>query len=146
MTPDDRNGPGIRPAPERGASDLPPRTRPERALETAGGMVGLAGDVRLAWRQWRRSPSFARQRHASGAAHDRSGHGLLLAAAGVAIGLVGAQLAGGVLETVLFRTATTDAGAMLSAVVVLILSAALACLAPARRAARVAPIEGLKES
>jgi putative ABC transport system permease protein len=75
-----------------------------------------------------------------------TGHGLALAVIGVAIGLAGAQLARGLLQTVLFRTTTTDAGAIASAVVVLILSAAIACLAPARRAARVAPIEGLKET
>jgi len=75
-----------------------------------------------------------------------TGHGLLLAATGVVIGLLGAQLARGPLQTVLFDTTTTDIGAMASAVIVLIASAALACLAPARRAARVAPIEGLKDS
>ena len=75
-----------------------------------------------------------------------TGHGLALAAIGIVIGLAGAQLARGLLQTVLFNTTTTDMGAIASAVVVLIVSAALACLAPARRAARVAPIEGLKES
>ena len=75
-----------------------------------------------------------------------TGHGLLLAVIGVVIGLLGAQLARGPLQTVLFDTTTTDIGAMASAVIVLIASAALACLAPARRAARVAPIEGLKDS
>jgi putative ABC transport system permease protein len=75
-----------------------------------------------------------------------TGHGLGLAAAGVVIGLVGAQLTRGLLETVLFRTTTTDMTAITGAAVLLILAAALACFAPARRAARVAPIEGLKES
>jgi putative ABC transport system permease protein len=72
--------------------------------------------------------------------------GLALAAAGVIIGLAGAQLARGVLQAVLFHTATTDVVAMGSAAGLLILAAALACLAPARRAARVAPIEGLREN
>ena len=75
-----------------------------------------------------------------------TGHGLALAIIGVAIGLVGAQLARGLLSTVSFRTTTTDAGAIAAAIVVLVGAAAIACLAPARRAARVAPIEGLKES
>lgn len=75
-----------------------------------------------------------------------TGDGLALAAIGVAIGLAGAQLARGLLSSVLFRTTTTDAGAIATAVVVLIGAAAVACFAPARRAARVAPIEGLKES
>jgi putative ABC transport system permease protein len=72
--------------------------------------------------------------------------GLALAAAGVIIGLAGAQLARGVLQAVLFHTATTDLVAMSGAAGLLILAAALACLAPARRAARVAPIEGLREN
>jgi putative ABC transport system permease protein len=75
-----------------------------------------------------------------------TGHGLGLAIVGVAIGLAGAQLARGLLSTVLFRTTTTDGGAIAAAVVVLIGAAGIACLAPARRAARVAPIEGLKEN
>ena len=73
-------------------------------------------------------------------------HGLALAAVGVVIGLAGAQLARGVLQTVLFKTTTTDMTAIVGAAVVLIGAAAIACVAPARRAARVAPIEGLKES
>jgi putative ABC transport system permease protein len=70
--------------------------------------------------------------------------GLALAAAGVVVGLVAAQLAGGLLEDVLFQTRTTDAIAMSAAAGTLIAAAAIACFAPARRAARVAPIEGLK--
>ena len=73
-------------------------------------------------------------------------HGLGLAAAGVIIGLTAAQLARGLLQTVLFRTSTTDAASIAGAAGLLILAAAVACFAPARRAARVAPIEGLKES
>ena len=73
-------------------------------------------------------------------------HGLGLAAAGVIIGLTAAQLARGLLQTVLFRTSTTDTASIAGAAGLLILAAALACFAPARRAARVAPIEGLKES
>ena len=75
-----------------------------------------------------------------------TGHGLALASAGVIIGLLGAQLARGILQAVLFRTATTDFVAMSVAAALLIAAAALACLAPARRAARVAPIEGLRDN
>ena len=73
-------------------------------------------------------------------------HGLGLAAAGVIIGLTAAQLARGLLQTVLFRTSTTDTASIAGAAGLLIVAAALACLAPARRAARVAPIEGLKDN
>lgn len=70
--------------------------------------------------------------------------GLMLAVAGVAIGLIGAQLAGRLLDDVLFQTRTSDGAALGAAAGILIAAAAVACLAPARRAARVAPIEGLK--
>lgn len=72
-------------------------------------------------------------------------HGLTLTVIGVAAGLAGAQLAGGFLQAVLFQTRTTDIAAMAGAAGLLILAAALACLAPAIRAARVEPVEGLRE-
>jgi putative ABC transport system permease protein len=71
--------------------------------------------------------------------------GLVLAVAGVVVGLAAAQLAGGLLEDVLFQTRTTDAVAMTSAAGILMTAAAIACVAPALRAARVTPVEGLKE-
>jgi putative ABC transport system permease protein len=70
--------------------------------------------------------------------------GLALVAIGVVAGLAAAQLAGGLLEDVLFQTRTTDVLAMTAAAGILLVAAALACVAPARRAARVAPVEGLK--
>ena len=73
-----------------------------------------------------------------------TGQGLLLTVAGVIIGLGGAQLARGLLRTVLFETRTTDAVAMSAAAGLIVVAAGLACLAPARRATRVAPVEGLR--
>ena len=70
--------------------------------------------------------------------------GLTLAAAGVAIGLMVAQLGRGLLSAVLFQTRTTDGVAIVVTATVLLAAAALACLAPARRAACVAPVEGLR--
>jgi hypothetical protein len=70
--------------------------------------------------------------------------GIGLAAIGIAIGLGAAQLANGALTAVLFQTRTTDTGAAAVTGMLLLAAAALACLAPAIRAARVAPIEGLK--
>jgi putative ABC transport system permease protein len=70
--------------------------------------------------------------------------GLGLAAAGIVAGLVAAQFARGPLQAVLFQTRTTDAAAGAATAVLLLIAAALACLAPARRAARVAPVEGLR--
>src|SRR5215216_1871388 len=37
----------------------PPESRPSAAPPGGSGLTGLAGDVRWAWRQWRRAPSFA---------------------------------------------------------------------------------------
>lgn len=70
--------------------------------------------------------------------------GLALTGAGIALGLGGAQLARGVLQAVLFQTATTDLAAMSAASALLIVAAAIACLAPARRAARTSPLDELK--
>jgi putative ABC transport system permease protein len=67
-----------------------------------------------------------------------------LALAGIAAGVVAAQLASGLLKSVLFETRPTDAVAVAGAAAVLFGASLIACLAPARRAARVAPADGLK--
>lgn len=72
--------------------------------------------------------------------------GLALTAGGILLGLAGAQLAGSALQSVLFQTATTDLAAMASAAVLLLAAALTACLAPARRAARVSPIDGMRDN
>jgi len=70
--------------------------------------------------------------------------GLGLAAAGIAAGLIAAQFGRGLLKAVLFETQTTDLRAAGVTAGLLLTAAAIACLAPARRAARVAPVEGLR--
>jgi putative ABC transport system permease protein len=70
--------------------------------------------------------------------------GLVLAIGGIVLGLAVTQLARGLLQAVLFQTRTTDTAAALAAGGLLLAAAALACIAPALRAARVAPLEGLK--
>jgi putative ABC transport system permease protein len=72
-------------------------------------------------------------------------HGLGLTAGGVVLGLAGAQFAGALLQDVLFQTRTTDVVAMSGAALLLISAALLACVAPARRAMRVTPMEGMRE-
>ncbi|MEP6918302.1 MAG: ABC transporter permease [Acidobacteriota bacterium] len=71
--------------------------------------------------------------------------GLTLAAGGVLLGLVGARIGGRVLEGVLFQTRTGDPVAMAGAAALLLLAALLAGVAAARRAARVPPIEGMRD-
>jgi putative ABC transport system permease protein len=72
-------------------------------------------------------------------------HGLLLAISGVVLGLASAQLGGRLLRAVLFQTHTMDLTAATGTAALLIVAAGLACLAPARRAARVTPLDGLRD-
>ena len=71
--------------------------------------------------------------------------GLVLALSGVVLGLITAQLGGRLLRAVLFQTHTTDVAAAAGTAALLLAAAAVACLAPARRAARVTPLEGLRD-
>ncbi len=70
--------------------------------------------------------------------------GVGLAFAGIAAGVTAAQLASGLLERVLYETRSTDALAVGGASAILLIAALVACVAPARRAATVAPAEGLR--
>ena len=67
-----------------------------------------------------------------------------LAATGVVIGLVGAIAATRVLRSLLFEVSPTDPLTLAAVALFLVLLAALASYAPARRAARVDPIEVLR--
>lgn len=70
--------------------------------------------------------------------------GFVLVGVGVGLGLLGAQLAGGWLEQVLFQTRTTDMATMAIAATLMLLAALAACVAPALRAVRVDPIGALR--
>jgi putative ABC transport system permease protein len=72
------------------------------------------------------------------------GHGMLLAAAGVALGLAGSIALTRVLATLLFGVTATDAATLTLVVVVLIGAAILASYLPARRAMRVDPSVALR--
>jgi predicted permease len=67
-----------------------------------------------------------------------------LAVVGVAIGLVGAVAATRVLRSLLFEVSPTDPVTLVAVGIFLLVLAALASYAPARRAARVDPIEVLR--
>jgi predicted permease len=72
--------------------------------------------------------------------------GLRLVAVGVAAGIGVALLTARFLTTVLFGVSPTDLRTMMGVPIVLVMLAALACLAPGRRAARLDPAEILRES
>jgi ABC-type antimicrobial peptide transport system permease subunit len=71
--------------------------------------------------------------------------GLTLAVIGIGLGMTIAQLAGVFFEDLLFQTRTSDPWAIVVAGTLLLMASAVACAAPAWRAARVAPVEGLKD-
>jgi putative ABC transport system permease protein len=70
--------------------------------------------------------------------------GMALVAAGAAIGLIGAQFTGRLLETMLFGISPHDLGTYVLVVAVLAGVGLLANYVPARRAARVEPMQALR--
>ena len=72
--------------------------------------------------------------------------GLRLVVAGVGLGVVTSLLTARVLATVLFGVSATHLPTMASVPAALVVLAAIACLVPGRRAARLDPAEILRES
>ena len=72
------------------------------------------------------------------------GEGLTLAAAGIAIGLVGSWMLTGTLRTLLFEVSPIDPAVMALTVVAVLVVTALASYVPARRALRVDPMVALR--
>jgi putative ABC transport system permease protein len=72
--------------------------------------------------------------------------GVMLVAAGATIGFIGSRAAGTLLRDVLFETGPGDPAAVLASVGLLLGAALVACAVPAWRAARVEPLEGLRET
>jgi putative ABC transport system permease protein len=70
--------------------------------------------------------------------------GVVLALAGLALGIGGAVLLRGIIASQLYGVGPLDAGVMLLVTIVLALSSLAACLGPARRAARVDPVIALQ--
>ncbi|MEJ2079192.1 MAG: ABC transporter permease [Acidobacteriota bacterium] len=67
-----------------------------------------------------------------------------LLAPGLALGLAGAWAVGRAMESLLFGVSATHLGVLASAVAAILLVVLLACLVPARRAARTHPTEALR--
>jgi putative ABC transport system permease protein len=72
------------------------------------------------------------------------GEGLLLAVAGLCLGLAGAYFVGRVMTSVLYGVNAIDPGAVSAVAALLLLAALLACYMPARRATRVDPLVALR--
>ena len=70
--------------------------------------------------------------------------GAMLAAIGLGLGLVGAYFVGRAMQSMLFGVRAMDVSAFLSAGVVLVGAAMLACYLPARRAASMEPMQVLR--
>ena len=71
--------------------------------------------------------------------------GMQLVVLGVAIGLGVAFLSGRFLTSVVFGISPTDPRMMIAVAITLVALAAIACLAPGRRAARLDPASILRE-
>jgi len=72
------------------------------------------------------------------------GQGLGLAILGVAIGVLGSFLLGGLISSLLFEVVPEDPLTYVATAALLILIALAACFIPARRATRVDPINALR--
>jgi putative ABC transport system permease protein len=70
--------------------------------------------------------------------------GLVLAGAGLGVGLLGAYFLGSSMRSTLYGVGAIDFGAFGSVAVVLLTSALLACYLPARRATKIDPIVALR--
>jgi putative ABC transport system permease protein len=70
--------------------------------------------------------------------------GVVLAAIGLGLGLIGAYFVGRAMQSLLFGIQALDFAAFLSVAVVLLAAAILACFLPARRAASVSPMRVLR--
>jgi putative ABC transport system permease protein len=70
--------------------------------------------------------------------------GMLLACGGLLLGLAGAYAVGRTMKSVLYGISAIDPLAIGAVAAILVLSAALACYLPARRATRVDPLVALR--
>jgi ABC-type antimicrobial peptide transport system permease subunit len=71
-------------------------------------------------------------------------HGILLAGLGVIIGSAGAVAATRLIRSALVGTTSTDLPTYMTTAAVLLGTAVVACYLPARRAARMSPVDAIK--
>ncbi len=116
------------------------------ALALALGSIGIYGVMSYTVSQRTREVGV---RMALGAANSNVvslvvRQGMLLAAAGVLLGAVGALALSRVLSGMLYQVSSTDPFTFVSVIVLLVFAALIACYLPARRAASVDPLEALR--
>jgi putative ABC transport system permease protein len=70
--------------------------------------------------------------------------GLLLASTGGVLGAAGALALGRTLSSLLYGVSAVDGPSFSVAIAIVLITAFLACFVPARRAARLDPLEGLR--
>jgi putative ABC transport system permease protein len=83
--------------------------------------------------------------HPGSLARSVTFQGMMLVTIGAVVGLAGSRAAGTLLQTVLFQTGLSDPVAMAGSATLLLGAALAACALPAWRAARVQPLEGLRD-
>ena len=71
---------------------------------------------------------------------------LRLAVGGTLLGSIGAWFAGKTMQAVLFHVRALDGMTLAGAAVIVLLASLVACLLPARRAARISPMQALAEN
>jgi len=71
--------------------------------------------------------------------------GMILAGVGIGFGLIGAYFVGRALHLLFYDVGSVDAVVFAAVSVPLLLSALLACFVPAHRAARVDPMQALRQ-
>jgi predicted permease len=110
--------------------------------------IGLHGVVAFAVVRRTRETAIRLALGASGASVRRRviGQALGLAAAGVGLGLAGALLTGGVLSGLLYEIGPSDPVSLGLVSAMLLVTALLASLVPARRATRIQPVDALREA
>jgi hypothetical protein len=114
-----------------------------------GERADFGRNLRRAFAVGRRAPARARYSHGnrSGAARSSEtflGEGLRLIALGVTAGLAAAIFLSRVLRPFLFEVEPTDPVTLIAVGLLFVGVALLACWAPARRAAKVDPLEALR--
>jgi len=118
------------------------------AMALVLGIVGIYGVISYAVSQRRREIGI---RLALGAQQAELRkmfvrHGLILASIGVALGMVAAMGLAGLMKSLLFGISPLDPTTFAAVPAVLILAAMVASYVPARRAAKVDPMDALRES